>query len=109
MEPDPPGDRISDLYHRALACTPEDRSAFLEEACAGDAALLGEVESLLRCEPDSGQFLESPAAVALGALRRTPDRSQMTGRQLGPYTIRRPARRRRHGRGLSRARHEARP
>ena len=87
MEPGAPPDRISDLYHRALECTPDERGAFLEEACAGDAALRGEVESLLRYEPDSAPFLETPAAVALGDSAGAPDRSQMVGRQLGPYTI----------------------
>jgi eukaryotic-like serine/threonine-protein kinase len=86
VEPGAPRDRISDLYHRALECMPDERGAFLEEACAGDAALRGEVESLLRYESDSARFLETPA-VALGDLGRAPDRSQMTGRQLGPYAI----------------------
>ena len=87
MEPGPSRDRISDLYHRALACTPEDRGAFLEEACDGDTRLREEVESLLRFESDSARFLETPAAVVAGDLARAPDRSRMIGRQLGPYTI----------------------
>ena len=41
-------DRISDLHDRALECAPEERRAFLENACNGDLALLEEVESLLR-------------------------------------------------------------
>jgi eukaryotic-like serine/threonine-protein kinase len=80
-------DRISDLHHRVLDCAPEERRAFLEKACDGDHALLEEVESLLRYESDAARFLETPAPVAAGDLARTPDRSQMVGRQLGPYTI----------------------
>ena len=87
MEPTPAGDRISDLYHRALACTPERRSTFLDEECKGDAVLRDELESLLRYEADSARFLETPAAVAASDLARAPGRSQMNGRQLGPYTI----------------------
>jgi serine/threonine protein kinase len=46
------------------------------------------VESLLEgVEFDAARFLETRAAVAAGYLARTPDRSQMVGRQLGPYTI----------------------
>ena len=86
MEPGPP-DRISDLYHRAQECAPEERRAFLENACNGDRALLEEVESLLRYEADAARFLEAPAAVMAGDLARTSDRSPMIGRQLGPYTI----------------------
>jgi serine/threonine protein kinase/Tol biopolymer transport system component len=80
-------DRIADLHDRALECAPEERRAFLENACNGDHAVLEEVESLLRYESDAARFLETPAAVAAGDLARTPDRSQIVGRQLGPYTI----------------------
>ena len=87
MEPKPPRDRISDLYHRALECAPDERRAFLENACNGDHALLEEVESLLGYESDAAAFLEAPAAVMAGDLARTADRSPMIGRQLGPYKI----------------------
>ena len=79
--------RISELYHRALQCTPEELSSFLEEACSGDATLRQEIESLLRYETASVQFLETPAAIVASQLAGTPDRSQMLGRQLGPYTV----------------------
>ena len=39
-----------------------DRTAFLEEACAGDEALHREVESLLAQESAASQFLDGPAA-----------------------------------------------
>jgi eukaryotic-like serine/threonine-protein kinase len=86
MEP-APRDRISDLHHRALQCAPDERRAFLEKVCEGDHALLEEVESLLRYESAAARFLEAPAAVMAGDLARTSDRSQMIGRQLGPYTF----------------------
>ena len=38
-------------------------------------------------ESDSARFLETPAAVVASNLAGTPDRSQMIGRQLAPYTI----------------------
>jgi eukaryotic-like serine/threonine-protein kinase len=77
-------DLISDLYHRALARPPEERAAFLVEACNQDEALREEVESLLAFEPASAGLLERPAvvvaAVATGA-------GSMIHRQVGPYTI----------------------
>jgi serine/threonine protein kinase/Tol biopolymer transport system component len=76
-----PGNRVSDLYHRALERTPDQRLAFLQEACDGDDALREEVESLLRYEPVTSRFLETPAsAVAAGG-------PSMLNRQLGPYMI----------------------
>ncbi len=51
--------RIENLYHGARARKPESRSAFLAEACAGDAALRMEIESLLRHAPPSDEHLEA--------------------------------------------------
>jgi serine/threonine protein kinase len=77
-------DLISNLYHAALARAPEERAAFLIEACSGDEALREEVESLLEAEPASARLLERPAiavaAIATGA-------TSMIDRRLGPYTI----------------------
>jgi hypothetical protein len=87
MEREPSRDRISDLYHRALACTAEERNTFLEAACDGDAALRSELESLLRYEADSARFLETPAAVVVRDFAPAPDSNEMIGRQLGPYTF----------------------
>jgi Tol biopolymer transport system component len=83
MEPDR-RNRISHLYHAALERAPEERSAFVREACAGDEALQQEVESLLRYESASSRFLETPAAAVVAAV---PDSAQMVHRQIGPYTI----------------------
>ena len=81
-----PRNRISDLYHRALEHAPEERTGFLTEACDGDEALRQEVESLLRYESDSVQFLERPDAnVAGGAVAATG--ASIVNPQLGPYKI----------------------
>jgi len=83
MEPES-RNRISDLYHAALERAPEERSAFLKEACSGNDALREEVESLLCYELASSRFLEQPAAVvAAGVVGE----ASMVNRQLGPYTI----------------------
>ena len=77
-------DLISDLYHRALARAPEERPAFLTEACKGDDGLRQEVESLLACEPATARFLERPAVEVIGSGF---GRGDVVGRQVGPYTI----------------------
>ena len=53
--------RIEEVYHAALELASGERPAFLAEACAGDPALLQEVESLLGYESAAGDFLEKPA------------------------------------------------
>ena len=39
--------KVNDLFHLAAERAPEERSAFLAEACHGDEGLRREVESLL--------------------------------------------------------------
>jgi len=49
------------LYHAALEQDVDSRSGYLRQACAGDAELEREVESLLAQTEGSEEFLESPA------------------------------------------------
>jgi WD40 repeat protein/predicted Ser/Thr protein kinase len=46
----PAGDRVQSLFDQAVVLTPEQRRAYLDAACAGDASLRAEVESLLACD-----------------------------------------------------------
>ena len=54
-------DHEESVFAEALARSdPQERAAFLDRACAGNAALRASVESLLAAY-DAGSFLESPA------------------------------------------------
>jgi serine/threonine protein kinase len=56
-----------DIFHTALEITdPAQRTAFLEKACAGDAALIERFEGMLELQPQLGSFLEG---TALGVMR----------------------------------------
>jgi WD40 repeat protein len=48
--PEPPLKRLEELFHRAAALPPDQRPAYLNEACAGDADLRAAVEDLLRLD-----------------------------------------------------------
>jgi eukaryotic-like serine/threonine-protein kinase len=53
--------KVEELLHRAMALAPQQRAAFLEEACGLDAGLRAELNSLLRVGDDlSDEFLNSP-------------------------------------------------
>jgi serine/threonine protein kinase len=54
--------RIKELFHAALERQPDERTSFLAGRCAGDAALLAEVASLLERHRDDS-FMEMPPAV----------------------------------------------
>ena len=58
--------QIDQLLEAALERGPEDRAAFLADACAGDEPLRLEVESLLRSDEAAESFIEEPV-VALAA------------------------------------------
>jgi len=80
--------QIEKLFHSALGRPPEERPAFLDEACAGAEALRREVESLLACDETAGNFIEAqPDDIAAGMIAGDQARS-MVGRSLGRYEIR---------------------
>jgi serine/threonine protein kinase/Tol biopolymer transport system component len=81
--------RVSQLYHAALARDTKERSTFLDEACGGDEALLREVESLLIHEDAAAPLIETPALkVAAKIMNKSPeDGVSLVGRQMGPYTL----------------------
>src|SRR5262245_12591642 len=61
--------RANELFLKALKlCSADERQEYLDGACAGDAALRAEVESLLDASDRAGNFLDSPAAGRPSAL-----------------------------------------
>ncbi len=54
---------------------PAERSAFLDQACGGDAALRQRIEALLCCHANAGDFLASPAPQQLALGASTPERN----------------------------------
>ena len=71
--------RARDLFLAALERPPEERSAFLREACGDDAALLAEVETLLEYHDEGPDLMDAP----------TPARPRKPAppRQVGPYHL----------------------
>lgn len=76
---------IDDLFNDALALEPARRAAFLDRACAGDAELRREVESLLAAHEDAEAFLALGGAGAAGV---SPD-ALPKGTRVGPYQLER--------------------
>ena len=67
--------QIDSLLQSVLEHPPDDREAFLRQACAGDQALEREVRSLLMAQQKAGSFLESPAieAAAMAIAKQNKD------------------------------------
>ena len=86
--------QLDNLLHAALERTPEERDAFLREACGENSRLECEARSLLALEEKAGQFLEKPAIaleaqVAVGEPRQDLEETDMvrTGAVLSHYRI----------------------
>src|SRR5438067_2193764 len=79
--------RANDLFLKALEIhSAGERQEYLDGACAGDAALRVEVESLLEASARAGSFLESPAP-APGATVDVPPVTERPGTVIGPYKL----------------------
>ena len=53
-------DREVVIFTEALEVGPQDRDAFLDNACGGDDDLRDKVEALLKAHDRLGSFLEEP-------------------------------------------------
>jgi serine/threonine protein kinase/tetratricopeptide (TPR) repeat protein len=64
--------------------TPEERAAYLDQACGADPELRRCVERLLQAQPRVGSFLQSPAPVPTVDIQPVAERP---GTVLGPYKL----------------------
>ena len=68
------------LFQEALDRTPDERSAFLVSACAGDAALHAEVAALLDAHDEAGDRFDGSLLGEAASVAAPPER-------LGPYRV----------------------
>ena len=71
---------IEKIFQSAVSRPPEERAAFLREACRGDDDLQLRVQSLLAAGDEAGEFLEPPALEDATVAQSTP-------KQIGSYRI----------------------
>ena len=75
------------LFAEAVNLAGEERAAYLERACAGDAPLREQVESLLRSHDGAGDFLEHSPQQAAKAPRPAPPVGEKAGDRIGHYKL----------------------
>jgi serine/threonine-protein kinase len=79
--------QVDELFTAALERQPEERAAFLDQACSGDSDLRREVEALLSADEQAQSFIESPAyQLAPELLTDDPPRS-LVGQTIGPHRM----------------------
>jgi serine/threonine protein kinase len=79
--------QIEKICQSALELDESRRSAFLEEACGGDAELRRDVESLLKYDRHGDRFIEQTALEAAARMIGQEKPESLLGQQLGSYQI----------------------
>src|SRR5688500_9816780 len=77
--------QLKQIFQSALERNPAERSAFLNQACAGDSVLRSEVESLISSHDQAGNSIEAMAVDA--ATEMLENERAIVGRQLGHYQV----------------------
>jgi WD40 repeat protein len=86
-----PASREQTLFDQALQCpSSEARSAYLDSACGGDAALRSRLEALINASDNAGDFLEVPptggdSSPAVNVPEMGP--SEKPGDRIGRYKV----------------------
>ncbi len=79
--------KIETIFHEAANLDAGKRSDYLSQACAGNARLLSEVESLIAAFGNEPEFMEDPAFnFGLKVLHVNPEDS-VTGQTIGFYQV----------------------
>jgi serine/threonine protein kinase/tetratricopeptide (TPR) repeat protein len=79
---------LEEIFFAALEkSSAQERTSYLEEACAGDADLRRQVEKMLAAQTQLSGFLESPAAGKLAATVDEPPGIESPGAVIGPYRL----------------------
>ena len=79
--------QIDQLADAALELGVEERAAFLDQACAGNEELRGQVERLLSAHEHEDSFLSAPALEVIAQGMAAAQAQSLIGRQLGHYQI----------------------
>jgi Tol biopolymer transport system component len=77
--------QLKQIFQSALERNPAERSAFLNQACAGDPILRSEVESLISSHDQAGDSIEAMAVEAATEMLAN-DRA-ILGKQIGHYQV----------------------
>jgi eukaryotic-like serine/threonine-protein kinase len=74
--------RVRKLFDQAQSIAPEQREAWVVEACQGDPVMLAELRSMLLAK-NQDSFLQQPAAVPPSLVST----NEMSGYFIGPYRV----------------------
>jgi serine/threonine protein kinase/Tfp pilus assembly protein PilF len=79
--------RVKQLLQSTLERKPNERSAFLAEACAGDESLRKDVEELIISHEEAGSFIDDPPLNVYAEMLAAEQTESLVGQAFGPYRI----------------------
>src|SRR6266850_2161692 len=79
--------QIDQIFQAALALEPENRAAFLDEACSGDVALRSEVDSLITSDKSGLSFIEDPAFEMAARVLASDEPALAPGQHIDRYEV----------------------
>ncbi len=79
--------QVDTLFQSTSERAPEERAAFLEEACRGDEALRRQVESLIRSYEREPDFIEAPAFAVAPELLTNEKPDALLEELIGRYRV----------------------
>lgn len=79
--------QVEEIFHAACEYAPEERPAFINEACGADDSLRREVEALLAADGQAGSLIEAPAYAVGAPLIIGNEARKMLGKSIGHYEI----------------------
>ena len=79
--------RVKELFEAAVELDSNQRAAFLDKECGGDESLRVEIESLLKSDELTGDFIEEPAFAIPGDLFPDNGEEPFVGRHFGAYQV----------------------
>ena len=80
-------EQVKQIFTRALGVAPDEREDFLSAACAGDADLRRDVETLLASHDSNEDFLENPAVEDFAGAFADEENELKTGETIAHYKI----------------------
>src|SRR4030095_15148698 len=78
---------VKQIHQAAVDRPMSERTAFLDEICAGDEALRSDIQSLLSYQHDADSFIEVPAIEVAARVLSDNLENILVGRVLGHYHI----------------------
>ena len=80
-------EQVDRIFQGALQCDSEEREAFLNSACGGDAELRSRVDALISSDQEAGSFIERPAFEVVAAMMAAEQPKIEAGQAIGPYQV----------------------